>query len=125
MLYISRKSSPTVLVFTSYIYVPYRREFNFKLDACKQETLYFFIQTFLCQNKLNSTNVIELQRKIELELQSFRFFFHFYWIKDDCVCTRNSPVIGYNLSVTIRICKLIGYFMVTFDKTGFLHHGKR
>ena len=74
MLYISRKSSLTVLVFISYIYVPYRREFNFKLDACKQETLYFFIQTFLCQNKLNSNNVIELRRKIELELQSFRFF---------------------------------------------------
>ena len=72
MLYISRKSSPTVLVFISY--VPYCRELNFKLDACKQETLYFFIQTFLCQNKLNSNNVIELQRKIELELQSFDFF---------------------------------------------------
>ena len=112
MLYISRKSSPTVLVFISYIYVPYYREFNFKNDACKQETFYFFIQTFLCQNKLNSNNVIELQQKIELELQSFRFFFYFYWIKDDYICNRNSPVIGYNLSVTIRICNwlLYGYF---------------
>jgi len=84
----------------------------------------FLSKPFCLQNKINSNNVIDLQQKIELEFQ-ISFFLYFYWIKDDYVCTRNSPVIGYNLSVTIRICKLIGYFMVTFDKTGFLHHEKR
>ena len=83
----------------------------------------FFIQTFLCQNKLNSNNVIELQRKIELELQSFRFFFTFTGLR----------MIAFvleilQLSDTISPLQyefVIGYFMVTFDKTVFLHHEKR